>query len=146
MTDHATNLALDIGGDDVGAAWLIARRSPQLSREQVARAARIEGLRDSTARQRKRADCSRRKQFALEMTRDERLDSRGDGADLLAERSDFASRLFGELGELAVGIAAGFSVEQTAEMCGVSAKTAYRRLESCRAKYGREFAGICDKI
>jgi len=129
---RATILAIEIGGDDMGAAWLIARRSPDLTREQVRRAAQNEGRRDSSPRERRgegesgeefrertaRREIARRESLASELPRDE--------LELLAHDARDA------LGEIADALAAGFSAEESAELADVSGATYRRKLAEFR--------------
>lgn len=138
--DHATTLALDIGGDDMGAAWLIARRSPSLSRSQVASAATNEGMRDTLGR-RRLAPGETGEQY-LDRTARRELDrqsangSRSLPEAVLALAADCAEHL-GELGD---ALAAGFTQAESAELAGTSLRTVERRVADLRSTKSRRVA------
>lgn len=139
--DHATALALDIGGDDMGAAWLIARRSPGLTRNQVANAAKTEGLRDTFGR-RRMIDGEAGDQY-LDRTARRELDRQSAitaSAELSPDLRSLAADCADYLGDLAESLAAEFTQAESAELCGTSLRTVERRVSDLRTIKARRIA------
>ena len=142
-------LALDCGSrDNLGAAWLIARRSPNLTSAQIARAADTEGMIDvvgrreflATCKSKQRKDGSSRRTFSFDPTIDDQIErSQPDQTD---GRQSLAGRLACELGQLGCELLDCGSVAIAAERCGMSRATAFRRVAECREKFAAEFETI----
>ena len=129
---HATTIALAIGGDDMGAAWLIARRSPNLTRSQVANAAKNEGMRDTTGRRRltegETGDDYRARTDRREIDRRSNL-AQSEPSDAVLSLAADCAELLGELGE---ALANGFTQAEAGELSGCSVKTVERRVAVLR--------------
>lgn len=127
--EHAAAIAFAVGDPDtIGEAYIIALRSPDLSPDQVRRAAEINVAQDTVARQRKRRDGSRRHQFAY----DEATDNRPESAECQTDLVPLAEQLRGALGELAEPIEAGLTQSETSQLLGVSIDTIQRRTQRAR--------------
>jgi hypothetical protein len=141
--DVSTIAALDCGSEELGIAWLIARRSSELTSRQIGRAADFEAMAETVGRLGRRAAktvCRSRETF--DERRHGRADHRAEAAERLEARAELARRIAAEIPDLAEAIGAGFTLAEAAEICGISRETSIRRRRELRQKFAAEFAEI----
>lgn len=136
--DSITSLVLSVAGDELGAAWLIARARPDIKAEVLAKVARGIARRDQHGRGQRIGDETREQtaQRVRQRELDRQAARRTDADDIArVERAQAeASEICALLGDLAEPLLAGQSQRDIAAARGVSPAAICQKIKRALAR------------